>query len=135
MNCGTVAKVSATPAVAARNELRLTSSEPATSVAGIPKGSAACPPPLDPEPRSMKHHAFVRTVAVLLWLALMPAWIEAQVGGTADMKPVNELPNPYRTISDWAKLPAGRTWGSTNAVAIGADGISVWVAERCGGNQ
>jgi sugar lactone lactonase YvrE len=49
--------------------------------------------------------------------------------------PTNDLPNPYTTIADWAKMPAGRTWGSTSAVAIDQDGTSVWVAERCGTNS
>jgi len=46
--------------------------------------------------------------------------------------PVNDLPNPYSTVEGWAKMPAGRTWGSTSAVDIDKDGQSVWVAERCG---
>src|SRR6516164_1160900 len=46
--------------------------------------------------------------------------------------PTNSVPNPYRAIENWAKLPEGRTWGSTNAVDIDRDGVSVWVAERCG---
>jgi sugar lactone lactonase YvrE len=53
----------------------------------------------------------------------------------ATMQPVNDLPNPYRTIEGWAKLPEGRSWGSTSAVAIDGDGRSVWVAERCGTND
>lgn len=52
-----------------------------------------------------------------------------------DMKPTNDLPNPYRTVEGWAKMPDGRTWGSTSAVAIDRDGQSVWVAERCGVNN
>jgi sugar lactone lactonase YvrE len=51
------------------------------------------------------------------------------------MAPVNNLPNPYRTVEGWAKLPDGRTWGSTSAVAIDKDGKTVWVAERCGTNS
>ena len=43
-------------------------------------------------------------------------------------------PNPYRTIEGWAKMPEGRTWGSTSAVDIDKDGKSIWVAERCGAN-
>jgi len=45
--------------------------------------------------------------------------------------PVNDLPNPYNTIEGYAKLPEGRTWGSTSAVEIDKDGKSFWVAERC----
>lgn len=48
--------------------------------------------------------------------------------------PVNEAPNPYKTIADYFKLPAGRTWGSTSAVDVDKDGRSIWVAERCGAN-
>jgi streptogramin lyase len=47
----------------------------------------------------------------------------------------NDLPNPYRTIEGWAKLPEGRTWGSTSSVDIDKDGVSVWVGERCGSNS
>jgi sugar lactone lactonase YvrE len=49
--------------------------------------------------------------------------------------PVNSLPNPYETVKDWAKLPAGRVWGSTSAVEIDRDGKSIWVGERCGANS
>ena len=49
--------------------------------------------------------------------------------------PVNDLPNPYRTITGGARLPEGRTWGSTSAVAIDRDGVSIWVGERCGQNS
>ena len=52
----------------------------------------------------------------------------------ANVKPVNDLPNPYRTVEGWAKLPDGRAWGSTSAVAIAPDARGVWVAERCGAN-
>ena len=45
--------------------------------------------------------------------------------------PTNNLPNPYVSIENWAKLPSGRPWGSTSAVDIDRDGRSVWVAERC----
>jgi len=47
----------------------------------------------------------------------------------------NSQPNPYRTIENWAKLPDGRSWGSTSAVDIDRDGRSIWVAERCGANS
>jgi len=50
-------------------------------------------------------------------------------------RPTNDLPNPYRTIEGWAKMPEGRPWGSTSAVEIAKDGSSIWVAERCGANS
>jgi DNA-binding beta-propeller fold protein YncE len=49
--------------------------------------------------------------------------------------PTNDAPNPYTTVTGWAKMPAGRTWGSTSAVDIDPDGKSIWVAERCGANS
>src|SRR5437773_6906928 len=53
----------------------------------------------------------------------------------ATVPPTNDLPNPYKTVEGWAKMPEGRTWGSTSAVEIDKDGKSIWVAERCGGNS
>jgi streptogramin lyase len=45
----------------------------------------------------------------------------------------SDLPNPYRTIDNWAQLPAGRKWGQVINVDIDRDGRSIWVVERCGG--
>jgi sugar lactone lactonase YvrE len=45
-----------------------------------------------------------------------------------------DLPNPYRTVENWFKLPDGRMWGSTSAVEVDRDG-NLWVAERCGANS
>ena len=61
----------------------------------------------------------------LLGAPLVNAPLRAQVGGTAEMPGVNDRPNPYRTVEGWAKLPEGRAWGSTSAVAIDKDGVSV----------
>ena len=69
--------------------------------------------------------AIVAAVAMSGWTAY----------GQADMKPTNDAPNPYKSIEGWAKLPEGRTWGSTSAVDIDKDGKSIWVAERCGTNS
>jgi sugar lactone lactonase YvrE len=52
----------------------------------------------------------------------------------AQNTPTNNLPNPYQSIENWAKMPAGRTWGSSAGVAIDPDGKSVWAIDRCGGN-
>ena len=35
-------------------------------------------------------------------------------------QPTNDLPNPYRTVADFFKMPEGRTWGSTSAVDVDA---------------
>ena len=50
-------------------------------------------------------------------------------------EPTNKAPNPYQTAVGWAKLPEGRTWGSLSAVEVDPDGVSIWVAERCGANS
>jgi len=68
-------------------------------------------------------------------LAQAPAQPAAAPGPWANAPVVNDLPNPYTTIEGWAKLPEGRTWGSTSAVEIDRDGRSVWVAERCAANS
>jgi DNA-binding beta-propeller fold protein YncE len=69
----------------------------------------------------------------LATVAAVPAL--GQAGGSADMQPTNTLPNPYETVVGWARLPEGRTWGSTSAVDIDKDGVSIWVAERCQQNS
>ena len=74
-----------------------------------------------------------------LALAAVFCWTFPLLGQTAapgaGMTPLNDLPNPYRTVEHWARMPEGRTWGSTSAVDIDRDGISIWVAERCGVNN
>ena len=56
-------------------------------------------------------------------------------GAAAGADPTNDLPNPYRSVAPWGKLPEGQTWGAFNAVAIDNDGVSVWVATRCGATE
>ena len=57
------------------------------------------------------------------------------VGAQQDAKPTNDLPNPYESIENYFKLPAGRKWGSTSAIDVDKDGKTIWVAERCGANS
>jgi hypothetical protein len=52
-----------------------------------------------------------------------------------DIKPINDLPNPYEAQMNWGTMPAGRTWGATSALAVDNDGKSIWVFERCGKNS
>ena len=74
--------------------------------------------------------------------ALLSAVIAAAAGcaGVAgitshlDTTPTNDLPNPYRSVSPWGKLPEGRKWGALNGVAVDNDGRSLWVVDRCGAN-
>ena len=67
-----------------------------------------------------------------LALLVFPAVLASQQQQSAA---TNAAPNPYQTIEGWAKLPDGRVWGSLSAVDIDRDGVSIWVAERCGANS
>src|SRR5690348_9293446 len=76
----------------------------------------------------------MRKIAVL---AVIPAVLAACAGAVVsnlDATPTNELPNPYRTIAPWGTLPQGHAWGALNGVAVDNDGVSLWVADRCGAN-
>ena len=41
--------------------------------------------------------------------------------------PLNSVPNPYRSVENWAHMPEGRTWGSSAGVYVDPAGTSVWV--------
>ena len=84
----------------------------------------------------------------VLWAAgvaalVMCAWkLSAQAppagrGATTapDAIVANSYPNPYSTIPDFFKMPAGRKWGSTAGVDIDKDGKTIWIIDRCGGNS
>lgn len=44
-------------------------------------------------------------------------------------------PNPYAPEQEtWGQLPDGRQWGAVSAVYPANDGMTIWVAERCGAN-
>lgn len=72
-------------------------------------------------------------LATIVGIVALLGW-RAQAQGPT-MAPTNDLPNPFQTVTDYFKLPAGRTWGSTSAVDVDKDGRSIWVAERCGANS
>src|SRR5688500_646876 len=74
----------------------------------------------------------IRSAALLTFAAALHA---QQPAGVPAVEPTNKLPNPYETVVGWAKMPEGRTWGSTSGVGIDKDGESIWVAERCGANS
>ncbi len=69
------------------------------------------------------------------WPAIAAFILGTVMPVAAQNGPTNNLPNPYRSVENWAKMPPGRSWGSTAGVAIDPDGKSVWVAERCGANS
>jgi sugar lactone lactonase YvrE len=86
----------------------------------------------------MLHARLLKSILAALTVAMLSALPNATaqtpVSPSAAVEPVNSLPNPYRTVADWAKMPAGRKWGASAGVAVDRDG-NVWVAERCDANS
>jgi outer membrane protein assembly factor BamB len=83
------------------------------------------------------------TGAAVISVVAVTGWrIEAQGGGQVQRNPcaecgtpVNDAPNPYRTIENFFKLPDGRSWGSTSLVDIDRNGKDIWAVDRCGANS
>ena len=75
---------------------------------------------------------FITTIITLGTLIVFFRWSGY---GQNVQQPTNDGANPYRTVENYFKMPEGRTWGSTSAVAVDKDGKSIWVAERCGKNS
>ena len=63
--------------------------------------------------------------------AAAPADYNISVRSDAD----KALLNRYALNQAWYTMPAGRFLGSSSAIDIDKDGRSVWVAERCGGQD
>ena len=82
-----------------------------------------------------QHVRILGSVAAAAVAAVVLATVHTQAQGQATPNARNDWPNPYKTVEGWAKMPAGRTWGSTSSVDIDKDGTSVWVGERCGSNS
>jgi len=80
-------------------------------------------------------HTRPLTLALAVTGLAMIALSGARTSGQVAMAPTNDLPNPYQAVEGWAKMPAGRTWGSTTGVDVDRDGTSIWVVERCGENS
>lgn len=73
----------------------------------------------------MTHRSPVWTAPALLALAMSVPSASAQM----------IAPNPYAPVQGgWGQLPEGRQWGATSAVYPSPDGMTMWVAERCGAN-
>ncbi len=79
--------------------------------------------------------SFASAMLIRIALALAIAAPGAAAQSSATMPPVNDAPNPYRSVAGWARIGEGRSWGATSAVDIDRDGTSIWVAERCGANS
>src|SRR6516225_8073226 len=71
----------------------------------------------------------------------LPLAIVAALGAFAGMAysenevaPINDLPNPYRTVRDWGHPPNGAPWAAVTAVEVSPDG-SIYVIHRCRDNS
>lgn len=62
----------------------------------------------------------LQKIVIALSFAVVP-WVVAQDAA-------------WRTLPGWAKMPAGRSWGSTSTLDVDRSG-NVWVFERCGANS
>lgn len=51
-----------------------------------------------------------------------------------DVKPINDLPNPYTRTNAWGQLPAGMKWAAVIGAEPGPDG-NVYVVHRCFANS
>jgi hypothetical protein len=70
-----------------------------------------------------------------LFALLAAAALLAPLGGAATSgQPVNDLPNGYRTIRDWAMPPGGIPWAAVTAVEVAKNG-DVYVIHRCNENS
>lgn len=78
--------------------------------------------------RGMKYAFGIAAVTVIA------ACGETSIAQNADGDP-NSAPNPYRLDEGWAMPVMGRNFGSTIGVNIDSDGQSIWVFDRCGGNN
>jgi DNA-binding beta-propeller fold protein YncE len=70
-------------------------------------------------------------IRTLLTLTIFLAGLQR---GTNPEVPINDLPNPYRTVRDWGKPPGGAPWAAVTAVEIAKDG-GIFVIHRCSGNS
>ena len=51
--------------------------------------------------------------------------------GTAAMSLAQSLPNPYRLVDGWARLPDGRPMGAVGDLTMDPDGQHLWAIIRC----
>ncbi|MBV8728837.1 MAG: 6-bladed beta-propeller [Acidobacteriia bacterium] len=62
------------------------------------------------------------------------AFLAATAFAENEIKPINDLPNPFRTVRDWAHPPNGTPWAAVTAVEVSPDG-SIYVIHRCHDNS
>src|SRR5271163_1517538 len=72
------------------------------------------------------------TLALMLGTAVLALTaLSAERTHAQDTNNPNAYPNPYQLQENWAKLPPGRSWGSTIGIEIDPDGKSLWTFDRC----
>jgi sugar lactone lactonase YvrE len=72
-------------------------------------------------------------VAAVMVLIAMTA--VSRAGANLQSVDRSSLPDPYRPVTGWGQLPAGRSWGAPSAEEVDRDGRSMWVVERCGARR
>jgi len=71
-------------------------------------------------------------VVMIASTAVLISVLAVQLNAQPSYAAPNEgLPNGYRAIPNWAKLPDGRSWGATAGVAVAPNG-NIWAIDRCG---
>lgn len=55
--------------------------------------------------------------------------------GATPLASAAQAAGEYRSVDDWAQLPAGRSWGAVTGVFPDPDGQHIWVLDRCGANS
>ncbi len=61
----------------------------------------------------------------------MLAFAAVTMAGLAVEASSQALPNPYRAVDGWARLPDGREMGAVGGVTMDSDGEHVWAVVRC----
>jgi DNA-binding beta-propeller fold protein YncE len=74
-------------------------------------------------------HPFGLVLVYAIGAALTWGLVPAARGGGAVL--AQSLPNPYRIVEGWAKLPDGRKMGAVGKVAVAPDGARIWAIVRC----
>jgi hypothetical protein len=86
------------------------------------------------QPVNGLYGAMMKVTAALAAIAVFVGVAAAQAPSLL-MKPLNdELPNPYRTLQNWAELPQGMTWPAITGALEGSDG-RLYVLGRCHENS
>ena len=74
-------------------------------------------------------HDALGVIAIALTVVIVVSALAALAGAT--VAHAQALPNPYRQVEGWAKLPGGRQIGAVGDVDIDVDGRHVWAVLRC----